>query len=35
MPKTKHHVYFTSDVENGEVIVHAVWGAPREGGPHF
>ncbi len=33
MPKTHHHVYYASDTEAGEVVVHAVWGAPRGRGP--
>jgi hypothetical protein len=33
MPKTQHHVYFTSDAEAGVLLVHAVWGAPRGRGP--
>jgi plasmid stabilization system protein ParE len=29
MPKTRRHVYFTSNRELELVVVHAVWGAPR------
>jgi len=32
MPKT-HHVYYASAIEAGEVVIHAVWGAPRGKGP--
>ncbi len=35
MPKTRHHVYFVSDPEAEELVIHAVWGAPRERGPDF
>jgi plasmid stabilization system protein ParE len=31
MPKTRHHVYYTT--EGDEILVHAVWGAPRGRGP--
>jgi plasmid stabilization system protein ParE len=33
MPKTRHHVYYTADIEAGVILVHAVWGAPRGRGP--
>lgn len=35
LPKTRHHVYYTCDFENGVVMVHAVWGGPREKPPKF
>jgi plasmid stabilization system protein ParE len=33
MPRTRHHVYYTANTAEGLIIVHAVWGAPKEGGP--
>ncbi len=33
MPKTRHHVYFTSDIGTGVIFIHSVWGAPRGRGP--
>jgi plasmid stabilization system protein ParE len=33
MPKTRHHVYYTANVGEGLIIIHAVWGAPKEEGP--
>jgi plasmid stabilization system protein ParE len=33
LPKTRNHVYFEVDEEQGLVIVLAVWGAPRRRGP--
>jgi plasmid stabilization system protein ParE len=35
MPRTQHHVYFTSDIEAGVLLVHAVWGAPRGRDPRL
>jgi plasmid stabilization system protein ParE len=35
MPKTKHHLYYTANSGDGIIIVHAVWGAPKEGGPRL
>ena len=31
MPRTRHHVYYTHN--SNEIIVLAVWGAPRGSGP--
>ena len=33
MPKTHHHVYYAADFEADVIMIHAVWGAPREGVP--
>jgi plasmid stabilization system protein ParE len=33
MPKTRHHVYYALDPAAAEVVVHAVWGAPKRRGP--
>ncbi len=33
MPKTRHHIYYTYCKDDGEVVIHAVWGAPRKHGP--
>ena len=33
MPKTRHHLYYTYNQDQGEVVIHAVWGAPRKRGP--
>lgn len=33
MPRTKNHVYFEVDEENEQIVVLAVWGAPRGHGP--
>jgi hypothetical protein len=33
MPKTRHHLYYVADVDADMIIIHAVWGAPRESGP--
>jgi hypothetical protein len=33
MPRTQHHIYFTSDIDAGVILIHAVWGAPRGRGP--
>lgn len=33
LPRTRHHVYYTCDFANGMVMVHAVWGGPREKPP--
>ena len=33
MPKTKNHLYFEVDVSRGQIIVHAICGAPRGRGP--
>ena len=35
MPKTHQHVYYTADfeAEADVIMIHAVWGAPREGVP--
>ena len=33
MPKTRHHLYYVADFSADLIIVHAVWGAPREAGP--
>ncbi len=33
MPKTQNHVYFT--VENDEVVILSVWGAPRGRSPEL
>ena len=33
MPKTRHHLYYTYNQDEGEVIIHAVWGAPKKHGP--
>lgn len=32
MPRTGHHVYYEIE-PSGDIIVHAIWGAPKEGGP--
>lgn len=33
LPKTKNHVYYEIDRENGVAMVLAVWGAPKQRGP--
>jgi len=33
MKRTKHHVYYVHDTNNGVVYIIAVWGAPKEGDP--
>jgi plasmid stabilization system protein ParE len=33
LPRTRHHVYYKHDAR--EVVVLAVWGAPRGHGPHL
>ena len=33
MPKTRHHLYYVADFDEDVIIIHAVWGAPRESGP--
>jgi plasmid stabilization system protein ParE len=33
MPKTRNHVYYEVDDENGVAMILAVWGAPRGRGP--
>lgn len=33
MAKTRHHLYFAADLDADVIIIHAVWGAPRESGP--
>jgi hypothetical protein len=33
MKRTKHHVYYVHDANNGVVYIIAVWGAPKEGDP--
>ena len=33
LPKTGHHVYYTVDM--ALITIHAVWGAPRSGGPRL
>jgi plasmid stabilization system protein ParE len=35
MPKTRHHVYYAASLAEEIIIVHAVWGAPKEGGPNL
>lgn len=35
MPKTRTHLYFEVDEEQELVVVLAVWGAPRRGGPRL
>lgn len=35
MRRTRHHVYYTIDADAEEVVVHAVWGAPKHRGPDF
>ena len=35
MAKTHHHVYYAADFEADVVMIHAVWGAPREGVPEL
>ncbi|HSO33729.1 MAG TPA: type II toxin-antitoxin system RelE/ParE family toxin [Labilithrix sp.] len=35
MPKTHHHVYYAADFEADVIMIHAVWGAPREGVPEL
>jgi plasmid stabilization system protein ParE len=32
MPRTRHHVYYELEASGG-VIIHAIWGAPRERAP--
>jgi hypothetical protein len=33
MPKTRHHLFYAVEFDAGVIIIHAVWGAPRESGP--
>ena len=33
MPRTRHHIFYAIDPETGDIIVHAIWGAPKEHGP--
>ncbi len=33
MPRTRHHIYYTYHQDDGEIVIHAVWGAPRGRGP--
>jgi plasmid stabilization system protein ParE len=33
MPRTRHHVYYTYNQDDGEIVIHAVWGAPKGRGP--
>lgn len=33
MPKTRHHVFYAADFAADVIMIHAVWGAPRESGP--
>ena len=33
MKRTKHHIYYVHDANNGVVYIIAVWGAPKEGDP--
>jgi len=33
LPKTRTHVYYSIDAENGVVMIFAVWGAPKGRGP--
>jgi hypothetical protein len=33
MNKTGNHVYYTVDHERDCIIVHSVWGGPKEHGP--
>jgi hypothetical protein len=35
MPRTQHHIYYTSDIAAGVLLVHAVWGAPKGRGPRL
>lgn len=30
MPKTRHHLYYVADFDEEVIIIHAVWGSPRE-----
>lgn len=35
MPKTRHHLYYVADFDADVIIIHAVWGAPKEHGPNL
>jgi len=35
MKKTKAHVYYVLEAALGQITIHAVWGAPKRGGPRF
>jgi plasmid stabilization system protein ParE len=33
--KTRTHVYYVADLEADAVIIHSVWGAPKQWAPRF
>jgi plasmid stabilization system protein ParE len=33
LPRTRHHVYYSCNLEENTIVIHAVWGAPRGRGP--
>jgi len=33
MPRTRHHVYYTYNQDDGEIVIRAVWSAPKGPGP--
>jgi hypothetical protein len=35
MRKTQRHVYYTHDEAGAEIVIHAVWGAPKQHVPTF
>ena len=35
LPKTRTHVYYAIDTDQGVVMVLTVWGAPKGRGPFF
>jgi plasmid stabilization system protein ParE len=35
MRKTRHHVYYTHDEAGAEIVIHSVWGTPKQHGPTF
>ena len=35
MKKTRHHVYYTYNQDDAEIVIHSVWGTPKQRGPRF
>lgn len=33
-PRTRHHVYYEIEA-SGDIMIHAIWGAPKDGGPRL
>ena len=34
MPRTHHHIYYEIEA-SGDIMIHSMWGAPKEHGPNL